>query len=98
MPDIALQILDKRTTCELEMFFIIAWSIWYNRNLVVFESICKMPSHIWRFASRYLYEYRSARVAVDKGQRAEYGGWSPPPPGVFKVNVDGGDFGGWEKL
>ena len=47
-----------------------------------------MPSHIWRFASRYLYEFKLARVAVDKGQRAKHGGWSPPPLGVFKVNVD----------
>ena len=86
--DIALQILDKRSTHELEMFFIIAWLIWYNRNLIVFESICRMPSHIWRFASRYLYEFKLARVAVDKGQRAKHGGWSPPPLGVFKVNVD----------
>ena len=48
-----------------------------------------MSSHIWRFASRYLYEFKSARVAVDKSQRAEHGGWSPPPLGMFKVNVDG---------
>ena len=28
-------------------------------------------------------------MAVDKSQGVEHGGWSPPPPGVFKVNVDG---------
>ena len=39
-----------------------------------------------------------ARVALNKNQDAEYGGWTPPPSGVFKVNVDGGDIGGWEKL
>ena len=36
VPDIALQILDKRSAIELEMFLIIAWSIWYNRNLIIF--------------------------------------------------------------
>ena len=30
-----------------------------------------------------------ARVAVNKNQVARNGGWTPPPPGVFKVNVDG---------
>ena len=48
-----------------------------------------MPSHIWRFASRYLYEFKLARVAVDKGQRAKHGGWSPPSLGVFKVMLIG---------
>ena len=28
-------------------------------------------------------------MAVDKSQRAEHGGWSLPPLGMFKVNVDG---------
>ena len=28
-------------------------------------------------------------MALNKNQDAENGGWTPPPPGVFKVNVDG---------
>ena len=46
VPNVALQILDKRTSRDLELFFSVAWSIWYNRNLVVFESTCRLLSHI----------------------------------------------------
>ena len=62
---------------------------YHNRNSVVFESVCRLPNHIWGFAIRYLHEYRMERVAVNKKQAAGTERWTPPPPGVFKVNVDG---------
>ena len=37
--DVALQIIDKRSFRDLELFFVVAWSIWHNRNFVVFESV-----------------------------------------------------------
>ncbi|KAL0016159.1 hypothetical protein SO802_003228 [Lithocarpus litseifolius] len=69
--EVALQILDKRSVYDLEVFFGVAWSIWYNRNLIVFESTCRLPSQIWGFANRYLHDYRGARVALNKSQGAE---------------------------
>ncbi|XP_050280875.1 uncharacterized protein LOC126721848 [Quercus robur] len=66
-----------------------AWSIWYNRNLIAFDSICQLPSQIWSFAKRFLHEHRNAWVVVNTGTVAQKGGWTPPPPGIFKVNVDG---------
>ena len=51
----ALQIMDKRPIRDLELFFVVAWSIWHNRNSVVFESVCRLPNHIWGFAIRYLH-------------------------------------------
>ena len=67
----------------------VAWSIWHNRNSVVFELVCRLPNHIWGFAIRYLHKYRMERVAVNKKQAAGTERWTPSPPGVFKVNVDG---------
>ena len=81
--------MDKRPVQDLELFFVVAWSIWHNRNSVVFESVCRLPNRIWGFAIRYLHEYRMERVAVTKNQVAGYERWTPPPLGVFKVNVDG---------
>lgn len=42
--DIALEVLAKGTPMDLEIFCVTAWSIWYNRNQIVFEST--LPNHI----------------------------------------------------
>ena len=36
LSEVAFQILDKGTARDLEVFFGVAWSIWYNRNLFFF--------------------------------------------------------------
>ena len=41
--DVALDILKNGTNRDLEVFFGVAWSVWYNRNQVAFESKCKLP-------------------------------------------------------
>ena len=40
--NVALDILRNGTNRDLEVFFGVAWSVWYNRNQVAFESKCKM--------------------------------------------------------
>lgn len=41
--DVALRILETGSSLDLETFFVIAWSIWYNRNQVIHEHPC-LPS------------------------------------------------------
>lgn len=42
--DTELEILATKTTRDfrLGVFFVTSWSIWYNRNQVVFESTCQI--------------------------------------------------------
>ena len=86
--DVAMKILVKGTKRDLELFFRVAWSIWYNRNLVAFKSTCQLPSQIWSFAKMFLQEYRGTWVTLNTSPAAKNNRWTPPPPGVFKVNVD----------
>ena len=44
--DVALDILRNGTNCDFEVFFGVAWSVWYNRNQVAFESKCQMLDKI----------------------------------------------------
>ena len=87
--DVALEILRNGTDCDFEVFFGVAWFVWYNRNQVAFESKCQMPDQIWRFARSYLQDYKSALVTLNMNPAEKNNGWTPPPPGVFKINVDG---------
>uniref|UniRef100_A0A7N2LMT2 Uncharacterized protein n=1 Tax=Quercus lobata TaxID=97700 RepID=A0A7N2LMT2_QUELO len=87
--DTALEILASGTSTDLESFFRSAWSIWYNRNLVVFESTCQLPHQIWKFAMGYLKNYKENRRAPYQYRTTGSRKWEAPPNGVFKVNVDG---------
>ena len=87
--DVALDILKNGTNRDLEVFFGVAWSVWYNRNQDAFESKCQVSGQIWRFARRFLQDYKGAWVTLNTNPAEKNTGWTPPPPGIFKINVDG---------
>ena len=58
--DIALDIIDKGSPSDLELFFAVAWSIWWNHNQVVHEDSGTPPSQVWEMANRFLGEYKDA--------------------------------------
>ena len=87
--DVALDILKNGSNCDLEVFFGIAWPVWYNRNQVAYESKCQLPGQIWRFARSFLQDYKGALCALNMNPTKESSRWTPPLPRVFKINVDG---------
>ncbi|KAL0001314.1 hypothetical protein SO802_015095 [Lithocarpus litseifolius] len=91
--DIALKILTEGTSKDLETFFVTACSLWYSRNQVVFEENIRTPNQVWIFAKRITQDYKEASNIFAYGKAAEEQKWSPPPPGMFKVNVDGATSG-----
>ena len=44
--DIALKVLAASNLKDLEILFVVAWAIWHNRNLRVFESVCQGAGQI----------------------------------------------------
>ena len=87
--DVALQILSRGTPFDLETLCATSWSIWYRRNKVVHDSLCLAPSQIWGFAQRTQEDYKGALVVHQIRQRPTDVRWSAPPPGYYKINVDG---------
>ena len=90
--DIAMQIYESGTSRDLEIFFGVAWAIWYNRNKIVHESSSQLLEHIWSFAKRYIQEFKSASIACTQHLTLTEEKWTAPPPGVFKINIDGATF------
>ena len=69
----------------MEVFFGVAWAIWYNRNKIVHKALSHHPDQIWCFAKKYIHEFKSASTRCSQSSTK----WTAPPRGSFKINVDG---------
>ncbi|KAK9989340.1 hypothetical protein SO802_029579 [Lithocarpus litseifolius] len=87
--DVVMQILENGTSHDLELFFVTAWSIWYNWNQVVHEAVELPLAQIWGYAQRLMSDFRGAISATLLSQQSPEVGWAAPPLNTYKVNVDG---------
>ena len=87
--DIAMKLVESGTSFDLEVFFGVARAIWYNRNKIVHEASSQYPDQIWCFAEKYIREFKSASIICSQDLAKTNGRWTAPPPGSFKINVDG---------
>jgi len=60
--DVALRIMEARTSHDLEIFFVTVWSIWYNRNQVAHEAQGLPSMQIWGTVQRAHNDYKVAAV------------------------------------
>ena len=90
--DIVLDIIDKGSPNDLELFFAVAWSIWWNRNQAIFDDSGTPPGQVWEMANRTLSEYKAACTLPVFSSPPAPSVWQAPPPGFYKVNVDGAAF------
>ncbi|XP_065626375.1 uncharacterized protein LOC136066260 [Quercus suber] len=74
---------------KVAMVVTIAWSLWSNRNSVRHGSPKKTPEAIVQWAAHYLQDFAAATVSSSVIPEPVSVTWSPPPPSVLKINVDG---------
>ena len=87
--DSALSILSHSTLHDLEIFFATAWALWSNRNRIVHKDGGLSPLQVWLMARNVVDDF-ACFASWDFGLvRTASSCWIPPPPGIFKVNVDG---------
>ena len=88
--DLAMHVLIHKPSHDLELFLTVAWAIWFNRNKVIHEDKCSSPSQVWQMAKNLIEEFNEAASSdLFTPRPSQLYSWSPPPPGVFKINVDG---------
>ncbi|KAF5454504.1 hypothetical protein F2P56_024162 [Juglans regia] len=77
-------------TCAelLECFFLICWSVWNRRNWKIFEG---KEVHVEDLLGRALAMQKGFRELRNKPLSVirKHDRWKAPPPGTFKLNVDG---------
>ncbi|KAK7820652.1 putative ribonuclease h protein [Quercus suber] len=79
---------------KLECWVSICWGIWKSRNEVQCGGKKRPGPIIVSDALRFLENYHSANVKPSQSSSDTQNSavWKPPPPGYFKVNVDGALF------
>ena len=75
-------ILTQKSTQDLEIFFAVAWAIWYNRNEVVHNESNLFPQQTWYMAKSSMEDYSSAADADLSSIRISPNRWEPSPHGV----------------
>lgn len=87
--DSIIYILSHATLQDLELFFATAWAIWFNRNRLVHEGCGLPPMQVWHLAKNSVDDFVCSATWDFNQARVSPSSWSPPPPGVHKINVDG---------
>ncbi|KAL6130217.1 hypothetical protein ACLB2K_068598 [Fragaria x ananassa] len=82
--------LENLPTPQVEVFFMLLWSIWVERNNVVWNGSRVDPRETVRWEMDLLDEYKQAQLVANKGQRSrQEARWIFPPRGRLKINLDG---------
>ena len=85
----------KLSSEEWNLFWVICWQIWYQRNTVIHGGVFQHPSSLAKCVVDYLKEYTNLldflRVP-DLIHAPAQQTWQPPQGSVFKLNFDGACF------
>nr|POF06690.1 putative ribonuclease h protein [Quercus suber] len=92
--DLTAQFIGEGKLSDLDLFFMVAWSIWGNRNQAIHNDAAIPPSQVWESARRALLDYKAARLNPLPSHPPARFHWAAPPPGFHKINVDGATGGG----
>ncbi|XP_024029463.1 uncharacterized protein LOC112093980 [Morus notabilis] len=87
---VCLFMLEVLKPHNLELFCVLAWSIWKDRNNLVHNDISKPLNELLEDASLYLAGFQRCRVinSAPTTKVSAPTSWSAPPTGELKLNVD----------
>ena len=84
-----LYLIHSNASQVLDLFFVLSWAIWSNRNKLVHNDSPLSPSQVWNLTICTLEDFKMAASLDILPSRHSQNRWEAPPQGVFKINVDG---------
>lgn len=90
--DIVGEIMVQCPGVDWDLFVITSWSLWNNRNMVIYGGRCKRLEVIAKEAMEYLREVRQVKQTQERQTPIIKLPWLPPRQGCYKINVDGAVF------
>ena len=79
----------EMTLWSLEMIFMVAWCMWYNRNMVRHVSIHQSATMVVQKARAMLVEFQVANHVIALPRMEMTDSWTLPTAPNYKMNVDG---------
>ena len=92
---LVLGLMAKLSSEEWNLFWVICWQIWHQRNTVMHGGAFQHPSRSAQHAVDYLKEYTNAQDHLsvpDPIHVPVQQTWQPPQGLLFKLNFDGACF------
>lgn len=91
--DLFSHVAKTFSQAQLELFAVVAWGIWKQRNDIKFGKVESRGEHIVIRAQEWLGEFNEAHrpITMNKSSHTvsnQLSGWSPPATNFLKVNVD----------
>ena len=83
------QIMEKRSSIDLGLFFMAAWSIWGNRNNAIHNDVGCPSSQVWEIAKRSLFDFTTSNLSNLPPHPSASVHWSPLLLGFHKLMLMG---------
>ncbi|XP_062017671.1 uncharacterized protein LOC133734024 [Rosa rugosa] len=74
---------------QLCMFFMALWSLWNERNKIIWQGGHFNPMFAAQWAVNYLVEFQQVRYKPTVKMKRSVTKWECPPRGRLKINIDG---------
>ena len=87
--------LSRMSITEFELFLVLAWFIWNQRNTVIHGGKLKEPGWLNKRSREYLEEFHQAQdqlIIPVMNTSVNVNVWHPPPASVFQLNFDAAFF------
>ncbi|XP_031116804.1 uncharacterized protein LOC116020471 [Ipomoea triloba] len=83
-------LFSSKSDHDLCVIISICWKIWDARNEKIWNSTILSASHICHSAKHFYFDWSAVNNVMNASARnlVDSTGWSRPPPGFLKLNVD----------